>query len=795
MAAEDAQTLDPERHRRLCAAFDALYELAPAARAEALAALRDSAPELIEELQAMLAASARPELQGTPSAPELPADLAEARGYRVLREIGRGGMGRVLLAERADGRFQRQVAIKVIDRSPDDPDWRRRFLAERDILARLLHPNIVRLLDAGESASGVPYLVMEYVDGEPLDRYLRAQQPGLAQRLALFQQIAAAVAYAHQMLVAHRDIKPANVLVDRSGMPHLLDFGIARLLSEQAATATGTRALTPRYAAPEQVAGTPGTTALDVYQLGVLLYELLCGEPPFAQLEGPALLRAVLEQDPPSPERLARMRGRADARRIDSDLAAICLRALRKEPAQRYASVDALLADLERWQRGEPVRASAGGWTYRSRKFLRRHWRAVSVGVFLLVLTAGFVWRLNQELAHSEREREVAVQATELITDVFGQADPSRAQGEELTLREALDQSVERLRATDLPDSVRARVLESVGATYLELSRQNQAIPLLGEAADAYRRAGDADSRLRALHAQAIAMQDLGKYAEAQAAIEAVLAMRTAQGLRGDAFEAELHGSLGNLHQYQRRRPQALAEFDQALAILRAMPAPDQAQLAHTLRNLGDIRTAQGDIEGGRAALVEARDLVEQLYGPDHPDSIRLLRALGRNAQRRGALDEALALFQEGWTRAQRVFPAPHVVRTLLAHPLALARLHQGDLQGAEALMRQALGEAEALFPPQHPSRATINADLALILVTEGQYAAARPLAQAALAARQAIADEDAAIAQPALILAVIDCVAEPAALTALLARIRTDPMLSPALLEDYSALTRHCPR
>ena len=795
MAAEDAQTLDPERHRRLCAAFDALYELAPAARAAALDALRDSAPELIEELQAMLAASARPELQGTPSAPELPADLAAARGYRVLREIGRGGMGRVLLAERADGRFQRQVAIKVIDRSPDDPDWRRRFLAERDILARLVHPHIVRLLDAGESAGGVPYLVMEYVDGEPLDRYLRAQQPNLTQRLALFQQIAAAVAYAHQMLVAHRDIKPANVLVDRGGMPHLLDFGIARLLSEQAATATGTRALTPRYAAPEQVAGTPGTAALDVYQLGVLLYELLCGEPPFAQLEGPALLRAVLEQDPPSPERLARMRGRADARRIDADLAAICLRALRKEPTQRYASVDALLADLERWQRGEPVRASAGGWTYRSRKFLRRHWRAASVGVFLLVLTAGFVWRLNQELARSERERAVAVQATELITDVFGQADPSRAQGEELTLREALDQSVERLRATDLPDSVRARVLESVGATYLELSRQNQAIPLLGEAADAYRRAGELDSQLRALHGQAIAMQDLGKYAEAQAAIEAVVAMRTAEGLHGDAFEAELHSSLANLHQYQRRQPQALAEFDQALAILRTMKEPDQAQLAHTLRNLGDIRTSQGDVEGGRAALLEAQQLIERLYGPDHPDSIRLLRGLGRNAQRRRAYDEALEDFKLGWERAQRVFPPPHLVRTLLAHPLALAYLHRGDLREAEALMRQARSEAEALYPPQHPSRATLDNDLALILGMAGQYAAARPLALAAKEVRVAIGDEDSAIAQPELILAVIDCGVPAETLTGLLDRMRADRAVSPVMVEDYIALATRCPR
>jgi tetratricopeptide (TPR) repeat protein/predicted Ser/Thr protein kinase len=806
VAAEDAATLDPgdadaARYRRLCAAFDRLHPLEGVARVEELDRLRGSDADLVDELLDMLAASDRPGLrveQGL-GAEALPTDLGDERGYRVLRELGRGGMGRVLLAERSDGRFTRQVAIKVIDRSLADADWRRRFAAEREILARLMHPQIVRLLDAGESAAGVPYLVMEYVDGEPLDRYLRSRQAPLEERLKLFERIAAAVSYAHQMLVAHRDIKPANILVDSSGMPHLLDFGIARLLSEQAATATAARALTPRYAAPEQVAGTPSTAALDVYQLGVLLFEMLAGEPPFAQLDGPALLRAVLEQDPPSPDRVARERGVFDARRIDADLSAICLRALRKEPTQRYASVDALLADLERWHNGEPVRASDGGWWYRGRKFVRRHWRALGVTVLVLGLSAVFVWRLDRELERSEREREVAEQATELIVDVIGQADPSRAQGAELTLSEALDQSVERIRAiAGLPPLVLARVLEAVGATYVELSKPNQAIPLLGEAADAFRRADDLEGQLRAQHAQAIAMQDLGNYPQAQAALEAVLATRTAAGLGGDAFDAELHSSLANLHQYQRRRPEALAEFDQALAILRAMSQPDQAQLAHTLRNLGDIRTAQGDVDGGLAALIEAQQLTQKLYGPDHPDSIRLLRMLGRNAQRRGAYDEALIHFEQGWERAQRVFEAPHGVRALLAHPLAMAYLHRGDVAAAERVMRQAASEGAALYPPQHPNRATLQSDLALILLAADKHDEARELAGSARDLRRDLEVEDAAIAEPELVLAVLDCLSQPgatarAAVDAALDRVRADVALSPATLEDFSAAAVRC--
>lgn len=218
-------------------------------------------------------------------------------------------------------------------------------------------------------------------------------------------------------------------------------------------------------------------------------------------------------------------------------------------------------------------------------------------------------------------------------------------------------------------------------------------------------------------------------------------------------------------------------------------------------RNLGDIRTAQGDVAGGLSALTEAQKLTDSLYGPDHPESIRLLRMLGRNAQRRGAYDEALTHFEQGWQRAQRVFPAPHAVRTLLAHPLALAHLHRADLTAAERLMRQAASEANAMYPPQHPSRATISADLALILLAAGQFDEARKLAQEARDVRRAIGDEDASIAQPELLLAVLDCLGDsPAtgasdAVAAALDRVRADPALAPALSEDYAKAAGRCSR
>lgn len=804
MAIEDAATLTPAavaRYQRLCAAFDRVQPLAADAREALLLQLARNEPDLLDELHAMLAASDGPGLQPLACVADtaLPAGLGDERGYRVLRELGRGGMGRVLLAERADGRFARQVAIKVLDHSPDDPDWRRRFAAEREILARLVHPQIVRLLDAGETAAGVPYLVMEYVDGEPLDRYLRDQRPGLDARLDLFDGIAGAVSHAHQNLVAHRDIKPANVLVDRNAAPHLLDFGIARLLSTSLATATAARAMTPRYAAPEQVSGAPGTAALDIYQLGLLLYEMLAGVPPFADLDGPALLRAVLEVDPLPPGRFARSMPWADARRVDSDLDAICLCALRKEPNQRYPSVDAMVDDLQRWRAGEPVRARSGGWWYRTRKFGRRHWLLIASTAAVVALSVIFVVQLNRELARTESERAIAEQATDLMVDVIGRADPSRAQGKELTLREALDQSVERLRqAPDVPDRVRARLLEAVGNTYLELSRGEPAIALMAEAADAYARTDDWSSQERVLQARAIALQTTGRYADAQAALESLLALRRQRGHQGDALDAELHGSLGNLHQFQRRGQQALAEYDRALIILRHMANPDQEQLAHALRNLGDIQTAQGDAPAGMKSLAEAQTLIQKLYGPDHPETIRMYRGLGRNAQRRGQYDEALAYFQDGWERAQRVFTPPHAVRVLLAHPLALALFHRGDYVQAQTLMTQALAEGEQLFAADHPSRATLAVDLSFILLQQGSPAQARAQAEFGRASRVAAQETDAHIAEPELVLAILDCQQHPstAALAQVqqtLARVESDPALAQALAEDYRRSAALC--
>jgi predicted Ser/Thr protein kinase len=809
MAAADVDPLnhdtpDPAvaRHRRLCAAFERLGELSAGEREAELRQWREREPDLWQELQAMWEASRSDRLRPRSAPPPpLPEGLGAERGWRALREIGRGGMGRVLLAERADGRFTRQVAIKVLDGSRHDAEWRRRFLAEREILGRLQHPHIARLLDAGEAADGTPYLVMEYVDGVTLDAWVERERPDLLRRLALFERIAGAVAHAHQALVAHRDLKPANVLVDAAGAPHLLDFGIARWLSEESATATGLRALTPRYAAPEQVEGVPTTAAVDLYQLGLLLYELLAGAPPFVESGGAALLRAILHDDPPPPSRAARAAAQPHARQVDAELDAICLKALRKRPEERYRSVEALLEDLARWRAGEPVHAMRGGRWYRARKFARRHAVVLAAVAVVALLTAGFIWRLFAELERTGREREVAERVQQLMIDVIGQADPSKAQGKELTLREALDQSVERLRAADdVPPAVRGRLLEAVAVTNLQLSQNTQAVALLGEAVQAYRAAGELDAREIAQHAQAVALGNLGRHAEAQAVIESLIAERVARAVADDTLQAELHSYLAILHRYQGHADRMGPEFERAVAILRAMPEPArdaQEQLAHTLRSLGDALGEAGDMAGAQAALEESWTRVQALWPGEHPERIRSLRALGRNAQMRGDHAAARRHFEAGWAQAQRIYDAPEVNRMLLQHSLGQALIHAGEPARAAQLLQGALGEAEGLYPGGHNNIATAHIGLARARLQAGEDAAARTHAEQALAMRRASGAADALLAEAELVLALVACRAGEAGAEALVqatrARAEGAPGQEPWQREDLQRLVALC--
>jgi serine/threonine protein kinase len=400
--------MSPERWDSIKRIFNEVADLAPAARRIALDSLCNDT-EVRREVERMLAADDEPLFTESPLiafADDEAAAFKDQRigPYRILDEIGRGGMGTVFAAVRDDGEFEQKVAIKVIKRGLNTHAIVRRFRHERQILASLDHPNIARLIDGGVNADGLPYYVMEYIAGHPIDEYCRARQLSVTARLELFRQVAAAVAYAHRRLIVHRDLKPSNVLVTDGGQVKLLDFGIAKVLSQTEVgarqTATQLGLMTPDYASPEQFRGEPVTTATDVYSLGVMLYELLTGALPY-ELKGLRLdemLRLVCETDPVLP---------ADTPQLRGDLGNIVLKAIKKEPERRYDSVEQFSEDLRRFLEGLPVAARPDTFTYRASKFVRRNKVSVLAAalVFVALVTGILATTFQARAARRERAR------------------------------------------------------------------------------------------------------------------------------------------------------------------------------------------------------------------------------------------------------------------------------------------------------------------------------------------------------------------------------------------------------
>ena len=462
--------LSAAEYSRLSALWDESIEMAPGKRDAWLAALERSDPKAAALLRALSASQDESRERRFLETSDLLAShvaalVEEDSGligkqfgpYRVLSLLGHGGMGSVWLAERADGLFRRQVALKLIHPALKSRVMSERFTREREILASLNHPNIARLLDAGFAEDGQSYLALDYIAGTPLTTYCDEHCLAIRQRLELFRQVLSAVQYAHAHLVIHRDLKPANILVTQEGQVQLLDFGIAKLLSEGEAKETeltqlGGRALTPDYAAPEQIAGAPITTAADVYGLGVMLYELLTGERPYKPKRDSrgALEEAILQADPAAPSRAGSSEAAAALRAttakklsntLRGDLDTIATKALKKSPAERYATANAFGEDIERFLRGDVVRAQPDSVAYRTLKFARRHWAGIGAICVLLLTLAGGLAATSYEarIAGEQRDaaavqRDAALQAqSRLLTEAAAQhlknSDVPGAQG------------------------------------------------------------------------------------------------------------------------------------------------------------------------------------------------------------------------------------------------------------------------------------------------------------------------------------------------------------------------------
>ncbi len=661
-----------------------------------------------------------------PTRPTLPADRAapspEDPGlgrrigpYRVERLIARGGMGAVYLAVREDD-FRKRVALKLVRPELQSVEILRRFAAERQILAGLEHPNIARLLDGGSTDDMMPFLVMEYVEGVPLDRYCDQHEVSLDQRLRLFRQVCSAVHFAHQNLVIHRDLKPGNILVTAAGEPKLLDFGIAKIFLPAAEEAAESRAaarteleaeggrglMTPVYASPEQLRGETITTASDIFSLGVVLYQLLSGRAPYP-LEGLSTARRielVCRQEPARPSAAAQAAG--DRRRLEGDVDAIVMKALARRPGQRYASALQIADDVERHLADLPVRARPSTWSYRSGKFVRRHKLAMTAAllVIMLALSTTVLWRQAvRDRGLAQRAQERAEKVSGFLEGLFTSADPETAQGETLTARELIDRGREELvdGLMDEPE-IRADLLSTLGTVYQRLGFFTDARELK-ETALADRRAADARDRtelagdlnnLGGLHYR------LGEYADAEKRYtEALVIWR---GLGEEEYVALALFNLTSVLIQQGRFPEALAMHGEALQIRQRIFGPESIQMAASLYSLGALHRIRGDMEQAEPVLRRAL-LIYGRFDDRHTAVARVRNSLGRVLHARGRLTEAREHLEAALALRRRILGADHVGVASCAKNLAAVLLDQGETEAAGSLLEDALATLRGAKP------------------------------------------------------------------------------------------------
>ena len=759
------------RRAEIEAVFDEALDQPTGERAEWVSARCGDDVELRREVELLLAAHA--ETNGPLDIPavahiaELLKDTVRGRRigpYRVLSELGRGGMGVVYLADRDDGQFRHRVAIKVL-RSTDACEAFDRFRAERQILASLSHPHIAKLLDGGVSDDQLPYLVIEYIDGHVITEYCDRNKLGIEARLKLFRDVCSAVHYAHQNLVLHRDLKPGNVLVDGAAQVKLLDFGIAKLLNpnlagiEQPVTQTAFRLMTPAYASPEQVRGDSLTTASDLYALGLLLYELLAGRPAHRLTTGSPqeVYQVVCERDPerPSdiviresedskaatPAELAAARNTTPDRlhkQLRGDLDAIVAMALRKEPIRRYGSAELLATDVGRYLDGLPVVAHRGSGWYRFEKFVRRH-RAVATvavaGAVLLVGAAAVALRLAT-VATRERDRSAvaltqtqrALGESEAVTDflvgLFEASDPLEGSQGALSADDLLRRGVSRAERLSPQPAAQARMLEALGRVYASRGELDAGAKLLERALHVRRSSVAPNETTTAATATTIAVladvrRRQGNYALADSlANEALRVRRATLGDSHPDVAASLT-QLAGLAIYRGNVPAAEAYQVEAVDITRRVGA--DSTMVDLLERLSAIVWRRGDDVGAERALREAVAISQRAFPVSHQSrtgaTMRLAVLLSRNPERRV---EAESLGFATVEESRAGFGDEHVVTAATMKQLGDMLVSHGRNEAGQRLIRQALAIEQRVFGPAHEVTATTTLQLAVALKQSG---------------------------------------------------------------------------
>jgi serine/threonine-protein kinase len=688
--------------------LDAAWELTPDERAVFLDQACADAPELRRQVEALLHAEAHapsflnsdalafagPAYAGMQDLHAPSRRHKQIGPYRLIEEIGRGGMSRVFLAERVEGAFDHEVAVKLLRIGLDTEAARQRFRLERQVLASLDHPHIARLLDGGLTEDDVPYLVMDYVDGQTITEHCRTHQCSVAQRLELLATVGEALQYAHRNLIVHRDLKPSNILITGDGTVKLLDFGIAKLLDADnadftvPATQTGVRPMTPAYAAPEQVRGAAVSAATDVYQLGVLAYELLTGRRPYAAEERSPfeVERAVVNEQPDRPSSVVQAAedagssgSFANRQQLRGDLDAIVMKALRKAPDARYASAEAFVADLERHLGGRPVEARRPTVGYRFQKFVQRHTVGVAATAAAVIVTAGLIVLLLREQAQTAEQRnraqaeaETAEQVSAFLVGLFEASNPADEDAD-LTAQGLLKQGEQRITALEGQPRVQAQMLDAMGRAY----------------------------------------QGLGRYDSAQAMISRSLRLRRETLGAGHPAVAEGLIHLADVHAARRDFEPVLPMYRRALSIRKEAFGAKHPKTAHAMERLAVALRNMNRPDSAVMLARRALNIQQNRREAAHPDVVDAQHTLAYTLRAAGRYEEGAARYRQVLQRERERYGEKHHKVANTHNDFAYLLKQQGNYEVAVQHYREALAIRRTVFGPAHPKTTLVMQNIA----------------------------------------------------------------------------------
>ncbi|MCA9752822.1 MAG: serine/threonine protein kinase [Gemmatimonadetes bacterium] len=786
--------MDPDRYERVKRLLLAARELPPAARATFLDRECAGDDDLRREIESLLPHDSESPsiledgalerdigdvLAGVPEGIVPPAIPEHIGPWQIVGILGEGGMG-VVYRARQETPIRREVALKLIRRGLDTDRVVARFESERRALARMEHPGIARVLDAGADAAGRPYFVMEAVDGAPITEYCRNEALAVEERLELFRLVCDAVSHAHRRGIIHRDLKPSNILVtqaDGRAQPKIIDFGIAKATSESgtdepALTQEGHMIGTPEYMSPEQADGSGNVdTRTDIYSLGVLLFELLTGVLPYRfETHRYLEIRRVLREEFPRRPSLAVPEGPGAerlARRLAGDLDNVVLKALRKEPDRRYGSVDAFAEDLRRHLEGHPVTARPDTFGYRAGKFIRRHRLAVGAASLLFVTLAVFTVALarisaeasrerdralaaeelaREEAGRAQREAETASRVSELLENLFVEASPTETSGENVTVRELLDRGTERVEE-DLqgePD-VLGRMLTVLGSAYNAVDQNERAAEVLREALRIREQSLGPDHADvgRTLAALANALHGVGDYEGAKQVAERSVSILDATLGPGDVETADARGGLAVNLQALGDLAGAEENFRRASEVFLAVNGEENDDYAWSLMSLAYVLSAEGEYSESQELYEKALAIQERVHAGPHSDVAIALTHLAMARGRMHRWAEAESLAQRSVDMFRQIYGEDTPSVSLARHNLAVVQLETGHYAEAKAEFERVLASNRKDLPPDHPYLGYTLGSLSLAELGLGHDERAESLARESLAHLRRVLGDD----------------------------------------------------